>query len=90
MSVRDLLLVYDYTDAVSLLMKLPSNISVSFIVSFALHLKAGVVTIYYSRRPSPCVPVLISTFVQRKTGIIKSLRKGKMSNRERKMNEAKR
>jgi hypothetical protein len=39
MSVRDLLLVYDYTDAVSLLMKLPSNISVSYIVSFALHLK---------------------------------------------------
>lgn len=39
MSVRDLLLVYDYTDAVSLLMKLPSNISVSFIISMALHLK---------------------------------------------------
>ena len=39
MCVRDLLLVYDYTDAVSLLMKLPSNISVSYIVSFALHLK---------------------------------------------------
>jgi hypothetical protein len=41
MSVRDLLLVYDYTEAVSLLMKLPSNISVSYILSFALHLKAG-------------------------------------------------
>ena len=40
MCVRDLLLVYEYTDAVSLLMKLPSNISVSFVVSFALHLKA--------------------------------------------------
>ena len=39
MSVRDLLLVYDYTDAVSLLMKLPSNISVSHVVASALHLK---------------------------------------------------
>jgi len=39
MSVRELLLKYDYPDAVQLLMKLPSNLSVRHIVSFALHLK---------------------------------------------------
>ena len=40
---RDLLLVYDYTDAVSLLMKLPSNINVAYIVAAALHLKGEIV-----------------------------------------------
>ena len=39
MSVRELLLKYDYPDAVQLLMKLPSNLSVRHIVCFALHLK---------------------------------------------------
>jgi len=39
MSVRELLLKYDYPDAVQLLMKLPSNLSVVHIISFALHLK---------------------------------------------------
>ena len=39
MSVRELLLKYDYPDAVQLLMMLPSNLSVRHIVSFALHLK---------------------------------------------------
>lgn len=39
MSVRELLLKYDYPDAVQLLMKLPSNLSVRHIISFALHLK---------------------------------------------------
>jgi len=39
MSVRELLLKYDYPDAVQLLMKLPSNLSVRHIVGFALHLK---------------------------------------------------
>ena len=38
-SVRELLLKYDYPDAVQLLMKLPSNLSVRHIVCFALHLK---------------------------------------------------
>jgi len=39
MSVRDLLLRYDYQDAVQLLMKLPSNLSVTYCTQFALHLK---------------------------------------------------
>merc|ERR1719334_2014277 len=39
MSVRDLLLKYDYQDAVQLLMKLPSNLSVTYCTQFALHLK---------------------------------------------------
>merc|ERR1712059_165116 len=38
-SVRDLLLKYDYPDAVQLLMKLPSNLSVLYIINYALHLK---------------------------------------------------
>merc|ERR1712013_600877 len=39
MAVRDLLLKYEYQDAVQLLMKLPSNLSVSYCTQFALHLK---------------------------------------------------
>merc|ERR1719483_1367296 len=38
-SVRELLLKYDYPDAVQLLMKLPSNLSVGYITGLALHLK---------------------------------------------------
>jgi hypothetical protein len=38
-SVRDLLLKYDYPDAVQLLMKLPSNLSVDHVISVALHLQ---------------------------------------------------
>ena len=45
---RDLLLVYDYTDAVSLLMKLPSNINVAYIVAAALHLKGEIVHHFFS------------------------------------------
>ena len=39
MALRDLLLRYDYQDAVQLLMKLPSNLSVHYATQFALHLK---------------------------------------------------
>jgi len=39
MSVRDLLIRYEYQDAVQLLMKLPSNLSVTYCTQFALHLK---------------------------------------------------
>ena len=39
MSIRDLLLRYEYQDAVQLLMKLPSNLSVTYVTQFALHLK---------------------------------------------------
>merc|ERR1719233_548015 len=39
MAVRDLLLKYEYQDAVQLLMKLPSNLSVTYCTQFALHLK---------------------------------------------------
>jgi len=39
MAVRDLLLRYDYQDAVQLLMKLPSNLSVTYCTQLALHLK---------------------------------------------------
>ena len=39
MALRDLLLRYDYQDAVQLLMKLPSNLSVHYCTLFALHLK---------------------------------------------------
>ena len=39
MALRDLLLRYEYADAVQLLMKLPSNLSVHYCTLFALHLK---------------------------------------------------
>lgn len=39
MAVRELLLKYEYQDAVQLLMKLPSNLSVTYCAQFALHLK---------------------------------------------------
>ena len=39
MALRDLLLRYEYQDAVQLLMKLPSNLSVIYCTQFALHLK---------------------------------------------------
>jgi len=39
MALRDLLLRYEYQDAVQLLMKLPSNLSVTYCTQFALHLK---------------------------------------------------
>jgi len=39
MALRDLLLRYEYQDAVQLLMKLPSNLSVLYCTQFALHLK---------------------------------------------------
>lgn len=39
MAIRDLLLRYEYQDAVQLLMKLPSNLSVTYCTQFALHLK---------------------------------------------------
>jgi len=50
MSIRDLLLRYEYQDAVQLLMKLPSNLSVTYCTQLALHLKDPI------RFPKPSGP----------------------------------
>merc|ERR1719466_124825 len=50
MVVRDQLLKYEYQDAVQLLMKLPSDLSVTYCAQFALHLKDPV------KHPEPSGP----------------------------------
>jgi len=52
MAVRDPLLKYEYQDAVQLLMKLPSDLSVTYCAQFALHLK------YPLQFPEPSGPAL--------------------------------
>ena len=59
MSVRELLLKYDYPDAVQLLMKLPSNLSVHYATQFALHLKDPI------RFPKPTGLFVFQTFNSR-------------------------
>ena len=56
MALRDLLLRYDYQDAVQLLMKLPSNLSVHYATQFALHLKDPI------RFPKPTGSFVFQTF----------------------------
>ena len=58
MSVRDLLLKYEYQDAVQLLMKLPSNLSVTYCAQFALHLKDPI------RFPKPSGSAFAHGFVE--------------------------
>lgn len=54
MALRDLLLRYEYQDAVQLLMKLPSNLSVVYCTQFALHLKDPV------RFPKPSGQLIVN------------------------------